>query len=120
MLHINLANVEELVFLDKVLQRKLPELYHEFQQWNLGQQVPSLRSLGKKAVMDALNKLSKYLPVLAGHFGDEVEVSSLDYHVVRTVSTPLDCAEDELCKYEGFPNFSVDADGEQLYILFWR
>jgi hypothetical protein len=117
---LNLSNVEELVFHDRELQSRLPDLVHEFQQWRLGFQVPSLRFLGKKAVLDALVKLGGYTAVLEEYFGEPVEVEPLDYHVVKNFDLPVEDAENELCKYQGFPNLSLSRREGRLYISCWR
>ncbi len=120
MLRINLGNIEELVFSDKRVHVLLPELTHEFQQWQLGQQVPSLRNLGKRAVIDALNKLGKHLAVLEEHFGTAIDVEILDYGVVKNVTADVEDAENELCKLEGFPNLAVSRVGGRIYVSAWR
>jgi hypothetical protein len=120
MLKINPNNVEELIFFDMALKKKLPDLLHEFQQWHLAYQVPSLRSLGRTAMLDALNKLGKYVDVLETHFGCLVTVETLDYHIITNFKTPINCAEDELCKYEGYSNFAIAREGDTLYLSLYH
>ncbi len=120
MLDINLGNVEELLFWDRNVQALLPELTHEFQQWTLGQQVPSLRHLGKKAVIDALNKIGKHLEVLEQYFGSAINVEILDYGVVKDVVVGVEDAESELCKLEGFPHLAISRIGGRIYVSTWR
>jgi hypothetical protein len=120
MLTINLGNVEEMIFTDKKIQNLLPDLTHEFQQWQLGQQVPSLRNLGKRAIIDALNKLGQYSVILEEYFGTAITIETLDYKMIRDMSFDVGEAENELCKLDGFPNLAVSRIGNQLYVSIWR
>lgn len=120
MLTINLGNVEELIFHDKELQRLLPDLVHEFRQWHLAKQNPGLRMVGRRAVIDALNKLDEHLAVLERHFDQTIVIDRLDYRVVKDVTIPINGTEDDLCGYEGFQDICISRNGEQVYICFWR
>ena len=120
MLRINLGNIEELVFSDKKVHSLLPELTHELQQWQLGQQVPSLRHLGKRAVIDALNKLGKHLDFLKKLLVTATGGEFLDYGVLKEVPADVESVEDELCKLEGFPNLAVSRVGGRVYVSAWR
>lgn len=119
-MNINFENVEHLVFYDKELQKELPDLFHMFEQWRLGQRVPGLGHMAKHAVLDLLGVLGKYTEVLEKYFGTTIEVTSLSYHIVRNVVVPLDKAEDELCRYADYPYRFVSRDQDNIYISVWR
>ena len=118
-MNINLSNVEEIVFYDKQLQRKLPEFRHLFDQWTLALQVPTLRSLGKRSVLDFLNNLEdEHIAIIERHLGSEIAVDKLDYHIVRNYDFPVEDAD--LDGLQTYADFAVFRDEDQLYISFWR
>jgi len=120
MLVINLQNIEDLVFQDRNLQKELPEFRQHFDQWRLSQMTSSLRSLGKRSILDVLNSLEGHIDVLSRHFGTSITINKLDYHTVKDRVIPLDNCEEELNQIEGYENFSISRDDDKLYVCFWR
>ena len=59
MVEINIHNIEEVIFNDSNLWKKLPDLRHIRDQWKLSQMSPVLRAMGQKAKLDFLNKSKK-------------------------------------------------------------
>jgi len=122
MVVLNLGNVEELVFQNKAARKLLPEFRHLFDQWKLARMIPSMKNLGRRSVLDFLNSVeTSHEKILASLFGDEVTIDRMCYNIVSNQVFSLDSAEGNLNEgSEWFPNFSLDRDGERLYLSFWR
>ena len=122
MVEINLFNVEELIFLDKKVQKQIPEFFHLFEQYRLSKMTPALRLLGKRSVMEFLQGLKdEHLEILEGYFGNRVTLSKTDHHIVKNLVFSLDSTELGSMKgTEGYPNFCCHRDGNQVYLSFWR
>lgn len=124
MKYLDFSNVEELIFEDQALQRKLPvSLFNYFEQWRLSKRVPYLRDIGKQAMLDLLNALEdEHVSVLEDYFGEKIVVEKLNYSTVSCVKVPLDeiKACERLCAVEGFTYFNTWRDDEYLYVTFWR
>ena len=120
-MNLNLQNVEELIFYDKKLQQLLPEFKNLFDSWTLAIRVPTLRSLGKRAVSDFLSGLlSEHINIIEKYLETNVVVDKLNYRIVKNYSFSLEKLEAELNIIETFPNLSITRNGEQVYISFWR
>lgn len=122
MVHLNLKNVEQLVFRDRKLQQELPEFRSFFDQWRLAQMLPAMRQMGRRAVIDFMNSVKdQHLEILSDHFGKLVTIDRLDYATVKNVDFGLEEAEDRLREFGStYPGFSTFRDGERLYVSFYR
>jgi hypothetical protein len=124
MRHLNFSNIEELVFRDPEVQRRLPkDLFNYFEQWRIGQRMPMLRQLAKSALLDLLDKLNdQHIAVLEDYFGERVIVEKMIFQTVRTLKVPLEETEicEELNKVLGDYHYSMWRDGTHLYVCFWR
>ena len=119
MMNINLSNVEEIVFYDKSLQRKLPAFKHLFDQWTLAMQAPTLRSLGKRSILDFLNNLeNEHIAIIEKHLGSKITIEQLDYHIVQHYDFSLESAD--LDGLQTYSDFAIFRNEDQLYISFWR
>jgi len=120
MLNLNLSNVEELIFYDHNICKKLPEFDNLFKIWAFSVK-NSLNPLGKKALMDFLITLKNdHIVILEGCLGDKIVVDRLDYHIARDYRIPIGKAEEQLNSIQGFQNLSIYRNETQLYISFWR
>jgi hypothetical protein len=121
MLCINLNNLEELIFSNKSLRSKFPEMHNLFNQWELAIRVPSLRSMGKKALIDFLNQITdEQIVILETYFDTNVVLDRLDYHIVKHYDFSLENAESMLNEASIFSEFVLYRNENQLYISFWR
>lgn len=121
MILINFNNIEEIIFYDNKLKNKLPELTHLFNQWELARRNPSLRALGKQAIMDFMNQINdKQVGVIEEYLETKVSFDKLDYHIVKHGEFPLEEAEVKLNEMNAFSNTILHRDGNQLYISSWR
>ena len=113
-------NVEELVFYDLKVQKKLPDFDNLFKIWTFSVRNGML-PLGKKSLMDFLTTLKdEHVAILESCFGTKVVVDRLDYHIARDYRIPIAQAEEQLNKLQGFQNLSIHRNETQLYISFWR
>ena len=120
-MHINLQNVEQLIFSDNNLRRLLPEFQALFDSWKVAQMAPALRNLGKRSILDFLQGLQdSHIEILEGYFKEVVTVEKLDYHIVRNISSDIDDAELVLDEFSGFVDVAAYRDENQLYISMWR
>jgi len=118
---INLHNIEELIFYDNKLQSLFPEFSGVFAQWKLSKMSPSLRSLGKRIVLDFLNDLGpKHIKILSEYFACKVTIQVVDYSLVKNICCGLDEVENTMSEVEGFVDFAIHRNNDQVYICFWR
>ena len=119
-MEINLKNVEQLIFMDKSVQRLLPRYKYLFDQYNLSFLIPGMRSLAQRSVLDFLNALDgEAVAALEAHYGEVVSVGKLKDEIVDH----YDCFIDEhenLCAYSEFKEFCVTRTGRELKLSFWR
>ena len=123
MKHINFANIEELVFEDEELQRRLPShMFSYFEQWRMGKRIPMLRQMGRQAMFDLLSVLDEAIETLEDYFDETVFVETLNYNIVQNLKIPLAETKicEELCKMSGFSYCSTWRDNEHLYISMWK
>lgn len=120
MITLDFTNVQELVFKDADLQLLLIECQSLFHQWKLGQNIPSLRPMGQKAVLDFLNRLtSEQIKVLENYWKDSVKIERLDYALIKNY-------ELKISESEQINNLNVDGeivlyrDASTLYISSWK
>jgi hypothetical protein len=118
---LNLQNVEDLVFFDKKVWDTLPEFRPLFEQWALSKRVPGMQNLGKRSLIDFLNSLEKsHLDKLEEYFHDIIVLDKIDYHTVQNYNGKIDEIQSELCRFEGFVDFSAYRKGDQISLTFWK
>jgi len=123
MIVINLQNVEELIFFNKETYELFPDSKVYFDQWMLAQRIPSLRSLGKRSVIDFLNSITdEGIERLESYFEDSITLELIDYHIVKTHSFNVEDMEKELnsTPTAGYNNFNVSRNKNIVNITFWR
>lgn len=120
-MNINFKNVEELIFFDKNIQKKLPEFFQLFSQWSLGRSISGLSNLSKRTAMEFLNSLDgEHIEILEEYFQDKIVIDKLQYQLVRHHHNNIDELEPDLCQFSEFQNFCIYRDKDQLDISFWR
>lgn len=115
-------NVEDLVFFDSELQKRLPEFSDLFQTWQLGKRIPVLRPTAQKAILDFIDRLNDdSIAALEDYFGCKVVLEKLDHCIVRSYTMNISEAEEALNgDIEKYDRFFIHRKGEQVYISFWR
>lgn len=119
-MQINIKNIEELIFYDRKLQKFFPEFQHFFNQWQLGQNIPALKTLAKRSVVELLNSLEeKHLKILEDYFQEKIFISKLDNNIIANYQSILE-EEHELCKFVNFQDFCVTRNKDNFKVTFWR
>lgn len=92
-----------------------------FNQWELAKRTTALRAMGKRALIDFLNKITdEQVGIIEEYLGTNVVLDKLDYHIVKSYDFALEEAEAKLNEVGTFSNAVLHRDGNQLYISFWR
>ncbi len=123
MVEINIHNIEEVIFNDSNLWKKLPDLRHIRDQWKLSQMSPVLRAMGQKAKLDFLNKSKKaHEDIISKYLGTTVTITKIDKNVVKNMELNIEDAELDLnLESESlYPRFSTYLKENKLKITFWR
>lgn len=121
MLTLNLMNVDKIIFQNKQLIDKLPELRAYVDQWSLSVQHPFLRSMGKQAILDFIDKLNEnHIRIISEHFNMSVTIDKLNNRLVENHQFKIEELEKELNNFEGFTNIVLYRNKEQCYISSWR
>lgn len=121
MVKLDFAKAEELVFQDESMRRLLPEFAHLIDQYNLGVRVPPLRQLGKRSILEFLEKASASdLEVISRHVGYIVTKDDLDFQIVRNLDFKLENLCDSLCNCQPLTNLCISRNEETIQVTFWR
>lgn len=124
MIYLNFSNVEELIFYDRKVQNILPpQMRSHFDIWRMSKLIPMLRPTGRKSLIDFLNELNEDdIKVLEEYFNEKIVVEKLNYSIVMDTKVPLqeNLICEELCQIEGYNNFSIWRDKDNLYMSHWR
>jgi hypothetical protein len=117
---INLNNIEELIFFDKKAQALFPEFRHLFDQWQLGQRIPGMKTLGQRSILELLQLFDQNdIIKLEDYFGDKIMLERLDHHIVANYSWSLE-DQNELCQFVGYRDFCISRNKDNASITFWR
>jgi hypothetical protein len=125
MVRINIQNVEQIIFQNDEIWRDLPDLRYLREQWRLSRISPVLKAMGKKSILDFLNKAKKEHEIIVSkHLGTTITIDKLDYHVVQNIELPIENAELELNLIEAenplYSYFGTYRTKDKIYITFWR
>lgn len=125
-MNIDIKNIDNLIFEDKKLVSKYPEITQIYNQWLIGVKNPSLRFMAKRARLDLLKLISNnpYLSKLEEYFNEKINVLTIDHNIVKTFSSPTDSFEDNLNHWNTeigeFKDMILHRNKEQIEIIFWR
>lgn len=84
MLIINFAKIENLIFYDSNLRKKLPEFNAFFDQWRLSLLASNLKTLKNQALINCLKNIKEpQIDILKTYFNDEITIdNNIDYRSV--------------------------------------
>ncbi len=120
---LQINNIEELFFEDKLLLKKFPSLTDVYNQWLMGKRATALRFLSQKSCLEVLEKLNTEdnLAILSKYFNEKVDIKPIEYHTVRNYKIPLSELSESINAINSFKdNFSISTDGSYCYLVFWR
>lgn len=119
---IDIQNVEELIFYNKPLQKRLTDFQNTFDQWTLGKRVPQLGFLSQRAKLTFLESVQdEHLDIISEFLNEKVTTDPIDYHIGKNYTIPLEGLEEWLLNHKGFNNnFCLGRDRDKVYISFWR
>lgn len=121
MILINLQNVEELIFKDRPLRDKFPDLRHIFDPWVLSYRIPFMGQLRQQSLLDFLHQArNEHLQILEQHFKDTVVLDRVDYEVVKNIKFDLGCDIPSYADLDDFINMAASRDANNLYMSFWK
>lgn len=120
-MQINFSNIQQLIFQDSELQSKLPEFKDLFQQWKLGQFVPSLRPMAQKALLDLLNQLGcEQIHILELYFKTSITIEKLNHTLFDNYVLPLSEADEQIGDLGIEGEMFLHRDENHVYIGVWR
>lgn len=123
MLQINIHNVEELIFQNNKIWRDLPDITHLRDHWRMSKISPIFKAMGKKAILDFLNKTNKdHEKIISKHLGTSVTINKIDRNLVRNMEFPIEEAEEllNLFSEDLYPYFNTYRTKDKIYVTFWR
>jgi len=120
MLKLNIQNVEDIVFSDKDLRKKLPELNHLFVTWDMSKMSFAMRHIGKRACLDFLSQVNpEQIEIISQHINFSLSVDVLDSKLVKNIDSTIDKVSEEL-EEAGNYNIAAYREGEQVYLSLWK
>ncbi len=121
MIKLDFEKTEELIFRNESLRKKLPEFSHLFNQYNLSIRVPALRPLGKRSILEFLEKVNEnQLELISLHLGYKISKDNLDFQIVRNLNFTIENICESLCESNTLQNMCISRDNEEIKITFWR
>jgi uncharacterized protein YjaZ len=120
-MRINIQNVEDLIFQNKEIWGKMPDLVHLRDQWRISKLTPVLRAMGKKSLLDFLRSVKqKHEEIISEHFNTYVTIDKIERHLVKSIEFSLKEEDVNLDSHEIYTGFSAYRDKEKVYLTFWR
>jgi hypothetical protein len=122
MLRINIENVEELIFQNKEIWEKMPDLIYLRDQWRISKMTPVLRSLGKKSLLEFLRTVKKHHEEsMSEHFKSLVTIDKIERHLVRNIVFSIEDDNDVMFdSHDTYTGFSVYRKNDKIHMTFWR
>jgi hypothetical protein len=119
-MRINIQNVESLIFENKDIWKKMPEMIHLRDQWRISRMTPMLRALGKRSLLDFLKGAKGYHEkALSEHFGTTVTIDKIERNLVKNLEFSVD-ENPEFDFEENYTAFSTYRKGDTIYMTLWR
>lgn len=118
---INLSNIEEIIFRDENVWKKMPRLLKYRDNWRVSQITPGLRQMAKRAFVDCINDIGESeIASLTEYFGEQVFLERISDKSTATVSGMHAQLPGRLCEIDGFSDYCVTSDGDSVSVTFWR
>jgi hypothetical protein len=120
-MQINIQNVEELIFQNKEVWLKMPDLIHLRDQWRISRMTPMLRAMGKKCILDFLrNAKGVHEDMISEYFGTHVTIDKIERHLVHNAEFSVEDDNVDLELQDNFTGFSTFRKEGKVGVTFWR
>lgn len=116
---ITLQNIENLIFENSEIRRKLLNHKTLFYRWTSSRQ-SNLKSIRQKIIIELLQKLTdEDLKIISKEIGD-VNIERINHNVAENYSCTIDKAEELLNVNLIKETFFVYREEESLYLSVWK
>jgi len=120
-MRINIQNVEELIFYNKEIWQKIPDLIHLRDQWRISRISPVLRAMGKKSLLDFLNQAKPiHEEILSDHFDKLVTIDRIESNIIKNTEFFVEDDDVNLDSHEIYNGFSIYRKKNKVYVTLWR
>lgn len=120
-MRINIQNVEELIFQNQEIWRKMPDLIHLRDQWRISKMTPILRAMGKKSLIEFLKQTkTSHEDILSEYFNEMVTIDKIESHIVKNVEFSIEDDDFNLDFHEEYTGFGTYRKQDKIYITLWR
>lgn len=119
-MEINISNIEELIFLDKEIQKLMPELQQFFDQWLFSKKGKlKLKSIEKKSIINVLNSLDVYRDKIESYFNEKIFIKSLKNNISKSYEFD-DINQISIDDINDYNDLCISMIGKKIYITAWR
>ncbi len=122
MKEINFQTIEEHLFFNKELQKKLPEFKDIFQQWANGIRNPLFSQLAQKAKIEMLEKIDQsHIQIMEDYFQEPVRIQEINSKLTHHVTTKIEDVDCFLMDYKNIDdNILISRSKDSIHLTFWR
>lgn len=119
-MEINLYNVEEKIFLNSELQKKLSDFKEIFDQWKFAKMVGGMASRLKDMEINLINSLEKkHIGVLSQYFKTNVFLKNISNNITKNFELSLiDC--EVPIEAKEYREFCLSRGKDGFNLTFWR
>lgn len=120
-MNLNLNNIEEIIFYDRNVQNLLPEFRHYFDQWQLGNRIPAMKTLARRSVYEFFNSLNnEHRKILESYYNCNIILEKIDNRLCMNTELNITDVENNLCEFTGFAEINAYRTKDKVYLTFWR
>lgn len=119
---INFNTIEEKIFLQKDLQKQMPEFENIFSQWQQSVKSPIFKQVRQKTKLQLLEMLNlNHVKILENYYKEPVYIKELNFKISNNIECKTQDLECLLMDYDGFAdNIVLTRNNNDIKISFWR
>lgn len=119
-MEINLYNLEDKIFSNSELQKKLSDFKEIFDQWKFAKRIGGMASRIKEMEMNLLNSIEqKHIDILSQHFGSNVILKRINNNITKSFCFSLSDCEVPVEAKE-YREFCVHRGKDDFNLTLWR
>ena len=119
-MEINLYNLEEKIFLNSELQRKLPEFKEIFDQWKFSKMVGGMASKLREIEINLINSIEqKHIDILSQYFEINVVLKKINDNITKNFIFSFDDCEIPIEAKE-YREFCISRGKDGFNLTLWR